>query len=277
MTPAGGSLRSRVADVPFWYHTIDLGDGVTTPGQYDHRNVVDDLPWPAVAGRRCLDVGTFDGFFAFEMERRGAAEVVALDLDDQADLDWLPREVPDDYARGQEITGLGFAVAADALGSDVERVPMNVYDLSPGGLGRFDLVFCGTLLEHLRDPYLALERIRAVCRGRLLSMERVDVTTSLAAPHLPLRRVVARHRTWALGNVAAHHAMLHATGFDVHASTRLAVPYHHWEPEPPPTGLAGRLREWTRDAGRRLLGGDAEPPFSAALAAPARGLNPLPE
>ena len=45
---------------------------------------------------RALDVGTWDGFWAFEMERRGA-EVTALDLDDERDLDWPADRRPDEY------------------------------------------------------------------------------------------------------------------------------------------------------------------------------------
>jgi hypothetical protein len=57
-----------------------------------------------------------------------------------------------------------FALAKRALGSSVERVTMSVYDLSPERLGSFDLVFCGDLLVHLKDPITAAERIRTVCR-----------------------------------------------------------------------------------------------------------------
>src|SRR5690606_2603762 len=69
-------MRRAVDDHPFWYHTIDVAPGVTTKGWFDLRGVVDLMPWPDVRGKRCLDIGTFDGFFAFELERRGAAEVV---------------------------------------------------------------------------------------------------------------------------------------------------------------------------------------------------------
>ena len=71
------------ADGPTWYHTIDLPDGSCTPGLFDHRAATGYVAWPAaVAGGRCLDVGTFDGFWSFELERRGASEVVAIDVDD---------------------------------------------------------------------------------------------------------------------------------------------------------------------------------------------------
>ena len=72
-----------------WYHTLELGEGVVTPGMFDHRQAVDRYMIPAdLTGMRCLDVGTMDGFWAFEMERRGASEVIAADLGAVDDLDW---------------------------------------------------------------------------------------------------------------------------------------------------------------------------------------------
>src|SRR5215211_3908600 len=139
----GGASPAGTADAPqggvvsaggrrTWYHTIDLPDGTATPGWFDTRAAAGPagLP-PSLAGRRCLDVGTFDGFWAFEMERRGAAEVVALDVDDPAALDWSY----DERERGPELMrtwgnerGPGFAAAAEALGSRVQRVDCSVYD-----------------------------------------------------------------------------------------------------------------------------------------------------
>jgi hypothetical protein len=74
-----------------WYHTIELTDGVVTEGMFDHRPAVNRYMLPAdLSGMRCLDVGTMDGFWAFEMERRGASEVVATDVARVDDLDWPP-------------------------------------------------------------------------------------------------------------------------------------------------------------------------------------------
>src|SRR5918996_1345053 len=84
------AARSAIAEHGYWYHTLELAPGVETPGWFDLRPIVDRLPWPDVAGKRCLDVATYDGFLAFEMERRGAAEVVAVDVPDPADWDWPP-------------------------------------------------------------------------------------------------------------------------------------------------------------------------------------------
>src|SRR3954451_21387502 len=88
MTSAG-DLGRRVHDL-LWYHTIDLPEDVVTPGWFDLRPVVDVMPWPDLQGKRCLDIGTYDGFLAFEMERRGAREVVAVDINDHTKWDWPP-------------------------------------------------------------------------------------------------------------------------------------------------------------------------------------------
>src|SRR2546423_13391176 len=82
--------RRAVAANPLWYHTIEVAPGVVTPGWFALRSVVDRMPWPDVRGKRCLDVGTYDGFLAFELEQRGAAEVLATDIPEHENWDWPP-------------------------------------------------------------------------------------------------------------------------------------------------------------------------------------------
>jgi tRNA (mo5U34)-methyltransferase len=157
-------LRARAERYP-WYHTIDLGDGVVTAGMFDHRPVLDRYPMPAdLSGKRCLDVATMDGFWAFEMERRGAASVTAIDIDHPDDLDWPASLRASHDKQLDETKAERFALAKEALGSGVERVILSAYDLSPE-LGTFDFVFCGDLLLHLKDPITPVENIRAVCTG----------------------------------------------------------------------------------------------------------------
>src|SRR4051812_28909924 len=94
-----------------WYHTLELAPGVVTDGWFDLRDQVGHYRIPErLDGLRVLEVGTWDGFWAFELERRGAAEVVALDLDDERDLDWPPRRRPTTFP--DEPRGAGFALAA---------------------------------------------------------------------------------------------------------------------------------------------------------------------
>ena len=198
-----------------WYHTIELPGGRVTEGMFDLRPFVPRYGLPgSLAGKRCLDVGTWDGFWAFEMERRGG-EVVAIDLDDERLLDWPPRRRPETFP--DEPRGANFAVAAEALGSSVERRVASVYDVTPALLGEFDFVFCGSVLIHLRDQLLALERIAGLVRagGLFVSVE----AYYRAAARLPLP--IARYRAdrekavvfWE-PNPRAWRRMLWTAGFD---------------------------------------------------------------
>jgi tRNA (mo5U34)-methyltransferase len=200
-----------------WYHTLELPGGVLTPGEYDLRPIVDRLPWPAsLEGLRCLDVGSRDGFYAFEMERRGAAEVVALDVDDPADLDLPHPRPPEDVVA--EVVAEGnraFAAAHAALGSAVARRGGSVHAVDPGQLGTFDLVVVGTLLAHLRDPVGALAVLRGCVRGRLLVVDHVPagLLSLLPWPHAEL---MARGGPfWWEANPAGLARMLEAAGFRV--------------------------------------------------------------
>src|SRR5207248_11327788 len=96
--PALAAITAKVKDEE-WYHTLELAPGLVTPGWFDTRQVVSELPIPtSLTGSRCLDIGTFDGFWAFEMERRGASEVVAIDLLDISEADWPPNSAPETVA-----------------------------------------------------------------------------------------------------------------------------------------------------------------------------------
>jgi tRNA (mo5U34)-methyltransferase len=178
-SPAGRTLRDRMSGLN-WYHTIEIGEGVVTPGEFDHRPYLAHYPIPArLDGMRALDVATFDGYWAFEFERRGAAEVVALDVGSIAECDLQPRlrSQVDPGVLGR-VTGAGFNFAKEALGSRVQREVLSVYDLSPARVGLFDFVFCGDLLLHLMNPVTALERIRSVLRGEAILVDAYS-------PHLP--------------------------------------------------------------------------------------------
>src|SRR3954452_12785669 len=141
-----------------WYHTIELAPGIETPGWHDTRPILPQIPFPrSLTGKRCLDVGTFDGFWGFEMERRGAAEVVAIDILDPEHWDWplgSERAVVEAIGR-RKAAGRGFEIAKRELGSSVQRLEKSVYDVDETDMGRFDLVYLGSLLIHLRDPVRA--------------------------------------------------------------------------------------------------------------------------
>jgi tRNA (mo5U34)-methyltransferase len=159
----------RIADHE-WWHAIELSPGVVTPGGWDLYPTAAELPWPDVRGKRCLDVGTADGFWAFELERRGAVEVVATDL-------------PSAF---QQKARARFELARELRGSSVVYEERDVYDLD----GEYDVVFMGFVLQMVRDPLGALEAIRGVCRGHLLLLDTISLPLSLLPS--PLARLDAR-------------------------------------------------------------------------------------
>ena len=215
---ADAELAREVAALE-WYHTMELAPGVETPGWHDTRAIARQVPLPrSLEGKRCLDVGTFDGFWAFEMERRGAAEVVALDILDPKQWDWpLDSEPATVEAIGKrKAGGRGFEIARRALGSSVKRLERSVYEVSAEDLGRFDLVYLGSLLVHLRDPVRALERLRTVCDGALIVVDGIDLLLSLAMPKLPVATLDARGRPWWwYPNEAGLRQLVEAGGFSV--------------------------------------------------------------
>ena len=197
-----------------WYHTLEL-PGYTTPGWFDMRPYVKEYGIPErLDGLRALDIGTWDGFWAFELERRGA-EVVALDVDEESEYDWPPRRRPKEYTMLDR--GKGFRLAHELLNSKVERVHCNIYDASPERLGgTFDLVFCGSVLSHLRDQLLALERLASVCRGRFIIAEEYDRALTAFVPWPVARYHADRDRAvvfW-VPNAKAWRRMAWTAGFE---------------------------------------------------------------
>jgi tRNA (mo5U34)-methyltransferase len=163
------------ADTHPWYHTIEFPDGLVTQGRYDHRELLTHYGFPSdLNGERVLDVGSGDGFWAFELERRGG-EVTSLDIETFADVDLPPAihalfveyPLPLFFRRG-------FHIAHRRLGSKVKLVNGPIYDLDPEAVGKFDFVHAGDILLHLRDPALALQRLHAITSGECLIADCFD-------------------------------------------------------------------------------------------------------
>lgn len=207
-----------------WYHTINLGHGVITEGFVDHRDQLHHYQLPdSLVGMRCLDVATFDGYFAFEMERRGADEVNALDITTFSEVDMPALLAQEEFIkqRCDRVVGTGFRAAHRILGSGVKRIEGNVYDLTPSVLGKYDFVLLSDLLVHLRDPVLALRRIFSVCSGTFVlaemfhpGLEGIDggpvSQYTMRMPYSP----EAPMELWWIHSVGSMKAMLEAAGFE---------------------------------------------------------------
>lgn len=166
-----------------WYHTIDFFDHLHSRGVYDHRKVINNYGFPkSLLGKNVLDVGCSDGFFSFEFEKRGSSSVLAVDMnkfDGTVPISPSPAkksEYEQKYAENYRLNSrylplaknLGlenvhrFLLAKKLLVSSVEYQNCSIYDLEKLNK-KFDFVFCGNLIEHLKNPIEASEKLRNVC------------------------------------------------------------------------------------------------------------------
>lgn len=153
-------IREHVKTIN-WFHSIDLGQGVVTPGRDNSSEKLKQIQLPInLDGQSILDVGAWDGFFSFEAERRGANRVVAVDS----------------YCWGGEGWGTqeGFNFARRVLNSHVEDYELELLDLSPECVGTFDVVLFLGVLYHIKCPQAALERIASVTKDLLIIETHVD-------------------------------------------------------------------------------------------------------
>lgn len=135
-----------------WWHRIRLSPEIITPGEVMHGP--DDGDWPTtrfglpnnLRGKSVLDIGCWDGFFSFEAEKRGASRVVAIDVPRSSGGNWGGTA--------------GFHFAKKALRSRVDFHEMSIYDAPI--LGRFDVVLCYGLLNHLTDVLGAIRSLASV-------------------------------------------------------------------------------------------------------------------
>ena len=201
MAAPTAALMDDINKINFWWHKIDLGNGITTPGRDDTLTKLVQVNLPqSLQGLSVLDIGAWDGFFSFECERRGAKRVVALD-----------KAVWDIPTIGKR----GFELARRVLGSKVEDVELDVLDISPERVGVFDLVLFLGVLYHMPHPLLALERVASVVGKQLILETHVDMNEHdrPVLAFYPEDECANDGSNWFGPNRAAVEAMLRVVGF----------------------------------------------------------------
>jgi tRNA (mo5U34)-methyltransferase len=147
------TARAVLDRIPLWFHTFSLDEGsLYTPGvARDHRYRIPVLP-DDLTGKSVLDVGAFDGFYAFLAEARGARRVVAVDNEQYRE--WV-------LARwGLELEGgEGFHAIAELLGSEVQYRRLDAFELDQLA-EQFDLIFCFGILHRVESPLTLLKVLR---------------------------------------------------------------------------------------------------------------------
>src|SRR5205823_3386057 len=123
---------------------VELTPTVVTPGAIDHRALRQICRLPdSLAGLRCLDAARRDGFWAFELEARGADEVVALDWAPYVDRPALA------IGGGELRDARAYAFAREVKESTVHSVQSHPYEVDPSKIGKFDLVIVADVLSRL--------------------------------------------------------------------------------------------------------------------------------
>lgn len=194
-------LKAKVSAIQ-WWHTIDLGNGVITPGGNPTPERIKFLGLPGdLSGVTVLDIGAWDGAYSFEAERRGANRVLATDS----------------FCWGGAGCGTkaGFDLAKTALHSKVEDKEIDVMDLTPEEIGVFDLVLFLGVFYHLRHPLLALERLFSVTGKQAIVETHVDLLDCprSAMVFYPGAELEGDATNWWGPNRAAVESMLKTVGF----------------------------------------------------------------
>lgn len=218
----GRRRRERlVATVPWWWHSIDVGEGVVTPG---HKGAdrpggsrafmaaeLASLALPDLRGKTVLDIGAHNGYHSFAAERLGAARVVALDH--FAWFEPAPGAPPGSPAAGR----LGFDVSHRLLGSRVEAVQADFMAMDLAALGRFDVVLCLGVIYHQPDPLGTMRRVAEVT-GELAVIESQAVAIAGVEEHAlfefyPGDELGGDPSNWFVPNLAALRGLCSAAGF----------------------------------------------------------------
>ena len=217
-------VRQEVSRIGAWYHCLDFGNGIVTPGYSATKwGVSGDfvgIP-PSLEGKSVLDIGAWDGFYSFEAERRGARRVLATDS-----YVWKKQKA-------------GFQLARRVLESKVEDQDIDVLDLSPERVGTFDVVLFLGVLYHMRHPLLAMERVASVTKDHLILETHVDMLDEPrpAMAFYPEGELNGDTSNWCGPNPLMVLAMLKTVGFsrtEIYAgpfkmATSTRMLFHAWK------------------------------------------------
>jgi tRNA (mo5U34)-methyltransferase len=160
---AAAELFTR-AKAYYWFHSIDLGNGVVTPGiksvellRAEANAIFGPLD---LSGKSVLDIGAWNGNFSFEAKRRQAARVLATDH----------------HCWTQELRGRDtFHLAKEALKLEIDELDIDVPELTPDRVGQFDVVLFLGVLYHLVDPIQALTNVAALTKDVAVVESHLDL------------------------------------------------------------------------------------------------------
>ena len=243
---------AAVASVKRWYHCIDVAPGLVTPGLFDLRPIVDQMPWPDVRGSAAWMSARPTASSPSSSSAAGRPRWSPVDLaaHEHWDLEAHVGSLGPEYLRAVAGPAAERRVRGGARAAHLLGLVSGAHRLRPQSRDPRDLrlVVCGSLLLHLRDPLRALRRSprcapvascaptrstsAAPCFARIRPLVRLDGTSGVTQ--------------WWVPNAAGHRQMLRAVGFTVErVSCLYAIPFGPAHPPPSrrPSGLAHTLAQ----------------------------------
>jgi tRNA (mo5U34)-methyltransferase len=221
----------------FWFHSIDLGGGIVTPGTKtpDIHRLESAAFFDSVelSGQAVLDIGAWNGFYSFEAKRRGAARVLATDSFCWTHAGFQGRKT--------------FDLAHRSLGLDIETKEIDAADIAVETVGEFDVVLFLGVFYHRYDPIEPLARAARVARKLLIvesHLDLQDIDRPAMAFYPPGRKPLDDETNWWGPNIPCLNELLRTHGFAeidiaIHPTQPNRAIFHAWRA----TGLR-------RDAGR---------------------------
>ncbi len=210
----------------YFYHTMDIPGVGHVTGEWDLRDGVREyLGHVSFDGKRVLEIGPASGYLSFVMEAQGA-EVVGFDLSDAQAWDVVPFARADyrrfEAERRAHIRRLnnGYWLCHRAHGSRARMVYGSVYAI-PAAIGAVDIATFGSVLRHVRDPFLALQNALRLTRETVIVTEpfwpRLAFVGRLVRPAMAFRpdaRTGEPRETWWTLTPDVVRAFLGVLGFE---------------------------------------------------------------
>jgi len=222
-------MLRELDQLEFLYHSFYFNNDRGVRGDYDIGQTIDQFPFPDdMKGCRILDVGIGGGWFSLYFKSLGA-DVTAFDARGLCDMDVYGRykaprledekKVPDRYDdNGEPVyhnrTSESFFILKKHLGLDISFRSGPIYKLNEIFEGeKFDIVFMGSILLHLRDPIGALMAARNICSGQLIADTNFDGKNKSELPMVMMPYTDFSKRAWWVPNVAGLKHWFLAAGF----------------------------------------------------------------
>lgn len=256
MTQPHTDARVLIDEVPFWWHSIMVAPGMVTPGHKTPEQLaheVETFSFPDLRGKRVLDIGGWDGFFALHAEELGAAEVAVLDhyvwsIDYKGLAERTPgtdeeeRRIAADLPSSQfwqpdRLPGkAGFDLVRKLRGSHVGAIVGDFMTIPLEEVGVWDVTLFLGVLYHLQNPLGGLERLAAMTREMAIIESHAVSVGGHAGARLwefyPRDELGGDPTNWFAPTAAAFEGAILAAGF---SNVELLVQ----EPTVPPSHIGG--------------------------------------